>query len=555
MKRVLQFAESVGAIATFSVDLDTELTEVTPALRAFWAIPDSVTHVSLDNFLQHVHDEDRSRLTEARETALRTGEPYDIEYRVVRRDGSMRHLRTNGQFFFDAAGRAIRNVGAVLDFTDQRNAQHTIAHLLGHDKLTGLLDRAAFIERVAESARTTGDGEAFAVIAFDLNHFTAINETFGASVGDAVLRTIGERLRDILRDGECIGRTGGDDFGGLLRTDGDASDAVARIMAALAKPVHVGTDVIDVTATMGVSVFPFDAKDETLVAQASLAMSSLKSRGIDGAQRYGPEMQRVLTERHQLRSGLRKAIDCEQFELAYQPIIDGRTRCICSSEALIRWNHPDLGMVPPGAFLPAAEEMGLMREVDAWTMRRACRDLAEMQCSGGPPRLGVNASAQFLLSPEFEDVVTDALGESGISASSLVLEITEHALLHDHGQALKTLTWLRRLGVTIAIDDFGTGYNTLSYLKLYPIDVIKIDRSFISDIERYPYSRSVCAGILALAGELGLRVVAEGVETKAQEQFLTSLGCVRLQGYLYGKPMPKEAFISFIEAQSARRAS
>jgi EAL domain-containing protein (putative c-di-GMP-specific phosphodiesterase class I) len=197
-----------------------------------------------------------------------------------------------------------------------------------------------------------------------------------------------------------------------------------------------------------------------------------------------------------------------------------------------------------------------MCEVDAWVLRRACRDFADMlrRC-GGPPHLGVNGSAAFLLSPDFPDVVQSALAESGIPAEALVFEITEQSLLAERSKALERLVWLHRIGMSIAIDDFGTGYNTLSYLKMYPIDIIKIDRSFVSDLESYPYSRSVCSGILALAAELGLRVVAEGVESKAQEAFLTSIGCSRLQGFLYGKPMPKEDFIRLAIERSEQRAS
>ncbi|HEY9084487.1 MAG TPA: EAL domain-containing protein [Candidatus Tyrphobacter sp.] len=553
----LEFAESIGTIATFSLDVETETTEVTPALRAFWGIPDGVSHVSLDSFLNLIHADDRDRVAEAREMALRTGQPYHIEYRIVRRDGTVRHLRTDGQFFYDADGRAVRNVGAVLDFTDQRNAQRTIAHLLDHDKLTGLRNREAFIARVGESARAAADGESFTIVVFDLDGFNAVNHTFGVPAGDAVLRAVAERLRGIARDREYYGRTGGDDFAGLLRPEnGDANGAVARIVSALEPPISIGTETIAVTATFGVSVFPFDAKDEGLVAQAGLALSSLKSRGLRGSQRYGTEMHRVLAEQNRLRSDLRRAFDLEHFELEYQPIVDARTLRICSCEALVRWNHPDLGAVPPNAFLPAAREMGLMRELDAWVLRRACGDFAEMhRRAGGTPRFGVNVSAQFLLAPEFKDAVDEALRSTGIPASALVLEITEQSLLAEQPQTLATLSWLRRIGVTIAIDDFGTGYNTLSYLKLYPIDVIKIDRSFVSDIESYPYSRSVCSGILALASELGLRVVAEGVETKAQEAFLTSLGCARLQGFLYGKPMPLEEFVRVICEQAAQRAS
>ncbi len=397
----------------------------------------------------------------------------------------------------------------------------------------------------------------FAVIAFDLDRFTAINETFGTSAGDTVLRTVAERLREIARDGECFARSGGDHFLGLLRCDADGvNEAIARVKGIFAQPVTVDTRAVHLTATFGVSIFPEDARDESLVTQANLAMTSLRNRNTSCVQRFGPEMHNALVRQHQLGSGLRRAIDLEQFELVYQPIVDGRSLRARSGEALIRWNHPELGTVPPGAFLPASQEMGLMREIDAWVMRRACTDLAEMlRQTRGPKRISVNVSAQFLLSPEFKDVVDEALRASAVTPSLLAVEITEQALLGDQSQALDVLTWLRGRGVIVALDDFGTGYNTLSYLKLYPIDTIKIDRSFVSDIESLPYSRSVCSGIVAFAAELGLRVIAEGVETKAQEEFLLSLGCAQLQGFLYGKPMSKNAFMRTFDAAPVARAS
>ncbi len=546
-QRTLEFAESVGAIAAFSVDLETQLVDVTSPLRTLWGLPDHVKQASLKDVFAWIHPDDRQRVAEARATALRTRQPYHVEFRVVSPSGTISRVQSDGDFIYDADGHAVRNIGV----------QRIVARAPGFDVLTDLLDRAAFIKRVASSTHTAGNDQSFAVIAFDLDHFTGINEAFGSSAGDAVLCTIAERLRKIAREGECFARTGGDHFLGLLQFDaGDANDAVARVAAVLSQPITVDAHAIEVTATFGVSVFPQDATDESLVAQANLAMTSLRNRGVSGVQRYEPEMHRVLAERHQLGSRLHRAIELEEFELAYQPIVDARTLHVRAGEALIRWNHPELGTVPPAAFLPVAREMGLMPEIDAWVMRHACHVFGEiLRSSGDLQCIGVNVSAQFLLSPEFTDIVDEALRANAVPNNKLAVEITEQVLLDDRTQVLKTLNWLRRRGVIVALDDFGTGYNTLTYLKLYPIDVIKIDRSFVSDVEQFPYSRSVCSGILALAMELGLRVIAEGVETKAQEAFLRSLGCSRLQGFLYGKPMPKDEFMHRIGIASARRAS
>lgn len=556
-RRALALAESIGPIATFSLDMGNGLSVVTPELRAFWGIPAGVDRMSLDDFLARIHPDDRVHVIQERAAALQTRQPYHIEYRTLGTDGTIRHLRTDGQFFYDAQGRAVRNVGAVLDFTDQLNAQSTVAHLLGHDRLTDLLDRAEFIERIRAATRTASNDESFAIVLFGLDRFRSINEVFGEPAGDLLLRVIAERLRAIEGVGEPFARIGGDEFAGILRiASQDAEEAIARVRAVLKPPVSIGDQQVEVTATFGVSLFPYDGNDDALLAEASIAMSWLKGHSAGGVQRYGREMKRAVAERYRLRSELRDAIDLEQLELVYQPIVDARTLRISAAEALIRWDHPALGIVPPDSFLPAAEEAGLMQEIDAWVLHRACRDAAEIaRYAREPLRVSVNASASFLLAPTFKSALESALLSAAMPASALGIEITERSLLTDQARALDVLTWLRKLGVTIAIDDFGTGYNTLSYLKMYPIDIIKIDRSFVSDIERYPYSRSVCSGILALAAELGVWVIAEGVESAEQEAFLASLGCRSLQGFRYGRPMPKAEFVRLVRAPCVQRVS
>ncbi len=530
--QVLELSESLGAFAAFSVDLEKDLVRVTPALRAFWGLAEHVKELSLDDAYTHVHPDDRHAVAEKRAKAMRTRQPYHFEFRVLLPHGKVNRLRSVGYFVYDADGRAVRNV----------SVQRPIANLPGLDSLTGLLDRAAFIKKVRTCASAADDGESFSVIAFDLDHFTEINATYGMPIGDTVLRMIADRLRGIALDGEYFARSGGDHFLGLLRCGAD--DAVARIASILAKPVVIDTLEIEVTATFGVSLFPRDARDESLVAQANLAMTSLRNTTVSSVRRYDPEMHASSVKQHQLGSALRRAIALDQFELAYQPIVDRRTLRVRSGEALIRWKHPELGTVQPDAFIPIAEAMGLMRTIDAWVMRRACVDFAEtIWHPGCLQSISINASAQFLLSPEFKDTVEEALRTTHMPPRRLALEITERSLMGDTAHAFDTLTWLRERGVRVVLDDFGTGYNSLSYLKLYPIDALKIDRFFVSDIESVLYSRCVCSGILAFAAELGLPVIAEGVESEAQAQFLRSRGCSLLQGFLYGKPMPKDEFM------------
>lgn len=529
-------------MATFSLDLESDTCDLTPALRMLWGLDESATRFRLNEFLERVHPDDRQRVADARSQAIRTHNPYHIEYRMIRANGDLRYLRSDGQFIYDANGRAVRNIGAMLDITDQANAQLTIDHLLGHDKLTGLLDRDRFLEQVHIAASPASKSEPFVVAVFNLDRFTAINESFGSSGGDTLLKAVGERLADLALDGEAFGRIGGDEFAGLLRRDGGDADAgIARVRAILEEPVAIGAAKVTPAATFGTSVFPNDASDESLVVKACLAMAQLKNRGTQGAAHYHPEMERMLAERRHLQMSLHGALDRNEFELYLQPIVEARSLAVCGAELLLRWNHPSLGVVPPGAFLPAAEDAGLSQAIDMWVLRRALREAATIGVSHGI-RICFNITAHSLLSTSFASALGDALAERSIASGTLVAEITEQALLADHAQARASLSLLNEAGVSIALDDFGTGYNTLSYLRMFPISTIKIDRSFVADIERYAYSRSVCAGILAFASQLGLRVVAEGVETEGQQEFLRSTGVDMLQGFLYGRPMRRAQF-------------
>jgi diguanylate cyclase (GGDEF)-like protein/PAS domain S-box-containing protein len=553
-RRALALTQSVALVAAFTIDVETDTCEMTPELRALWGLPESAPTLPFEEFLRYIHPEDRKRVADSRRAALASKQPYHIEYRVRRRDGELRHVRADGQFFYDADGKAVRNIGAILDVTDQTNARRTIEHLMGHDKLTGLLDRDRFMTRVQEAGTNGHRGVPFVVVVFDLDKFTGINDAYGSIGGDTMLRTLGRRLAELAKQDEYVARISGNEFAALLRLDdGSADEALARLQGAFAKPVQIGDALVEVTATFGTSLFPVDATDESLVVKASLAMSQLKNRGAHGVARYHPEMERMLAERRHLQMSLHGALERNEFELYYQPIVDAKSLEPRGAEALLRWNHPSLGVVPPGAFLPAAEDAGLIQEIDAWVLRRAIREGSALAAAHGT-RVGFNITAHSLLSQSFATTLKEALAERPLPPGTLVAEITEQALLADHAQALASLTLLREAGIRIALDDFGTGYNTLSYLRMFPIDIIKIDRSFIADLERYAYSRSVCSGILALASQLGLQVVAEGVETVGQEEFLREAGCQMLQGYRYGRPVRRNEFEALVERPEEQRA-
>ncbi len=529
-------------MATFMLDVEGEVAaELTPMLRQLWGLRDDATHARLAEFLERIHPEDRRRVAEARSLAMRAREPYNLEYRMVRDDGEIRYIRTQGQFFFDEHAGVLRNIGVVVDITEHLLAASALEGLLEFDHLTGLLDRRAFTRLVRERGEDAGDDDAFCVIVFDLHGFGDVNEAHGMAAGDDVLREAARRLRERAVAGAAFARIGSDEFAALVPVGSEGtSDAIARVTSLFDEPFSVAGADIPIDAVFGVSVCPFDGADESLILKASLAMTEATGSAPRRVSRYRPEMQRLIAERRLMALSLRGALERDEFEMYFQPIAEARGLQITGAEALLRWNHPDLGVIPPGIFLPAAEEAGLMKDVDLWALRHASRVAKDLFARG--LRVGINVSAHLLLSNEFPAAFEEVLSIPG-AREHLCFEITEQALLADRAQARSAIGLIRDSGVRIALDDFGTGYNTLSYLKLYPIDVVKIDRTFTSDLEQYQYSRSLCSGILALASRLGLYVVAEGVETKAQEQFLRAHGCHALQGHLYGRPMPRDDFL------------
>ncbi len=545
--------QSIVPMATFVYDVDNDVIEVTPLIQRLWSLPEGIKQARMDDILRHIHPDDRQRIVAVRAEALRKHKHYSFEYRLVREDGEIRYIQAEGQFYYDPQAGAVRNVGAAIDITDHLRTAEALQDVLARDRLTGLVDRGTFADLVLEATRQH-DPRPFAIVAFDLCDFCDLNEIHGTAAGDEVLRTLARRFLGISRSGERYARIGGDEFAAILRvSQAEVTDALVTIESTLAEPIAVGEEFVRCKATFGFSCFPSDANDESLIVKASLAMAQAKAPGAQAAKRYHPEMERLIAERRHMETHLHGALERDEFEMYYQPIVDSKTLTLIGAEALLRWNHPTLGVVPPNYFLPAADEAGLMRQVDAWVLHHACADIAELLRARVPLRVGINVTAHVLLSSAFETLLEEALRSSGAPADTIVVEITEQALLADRAQAQGALSLLRRLGVSVALDDFGTGYNTLSYLKIFPIDGIKIDRSFVSDLEQYPYSRSVCSGILALASELGLYVIAEGVETKGQEAFLRAQGSDALQGNLYGQPMPKERFAQLIAASAQRR--
>ena len=492
--------------------------------------------------------------------ALDRREPYAIEYRIVHADGSTRWLQGHGQGVFDEAENLQAIEGVFFDVTERRVAEARLHHLARHDPLTDLPNRALFEEylgvAIANAVRSGGGG---AVLFIDLDDFKLVNDSFGHAVGDKLLVQITERLRASCRAGDVVARQGGDEFLILVSgTTGDASaetaaDAVAtNLRAALAKPFQLAGTELYITPSIGASLFPGDASDvETLLKQADVAMYAAKDAGRDGYRLYR-RPDRDATAELTLAAQLRQALRRDELEIYYQPIVNLNESCIVGAEALIRWHHPESGLMLPGQFLPIAERTGMIRVLTTWVFeqalvqaRRWCdRDLDLYVSVNLPPADWQPAAIRRMI----------AMIESfGLGADRLMVEVTEQAAMARAADQEPLLAEIHSHGLRVAIDDFGTGYSSLERLRRLRPSMIKIDRSFVKDL---PHDRD--AGILVetmttLARKLGIQCLAEGIETEAQLRLLTEYGCPLGQGYLYSRPLPVADFNALITGE--RRAA
>ncbi|HSW03089.1 putative bifunctional diguanylate cyclase/phosphodiesterase [Aquabacterium sp.] len=437
---------------------------------------------------------------------------------------------------------------------ERQRAEQRIRHMAHQDLLTGLPNRTLLNDRMAQAlAQARRTGHPLAVLVIDIDGFKYINDSLGQAAGDRLLRAVAARLQDIVREGDTVARLGGDEFVVLL-VDLDraerASQVAEEIVRTLALPLRIGGQAVDVTASVGVSTFPDDSDDgDSLLQQASEAMLRTKELGRNGFQRYTPDMGAQARERVELQAALRRAVETQQFELHYQPQLATATGRVLAVEALIRWPHPEWGLVSPDRFIPLAEDLGLIAPISEWVLQTACRQLQAWRTAGHTELvMAINLSARQFDGHDIPLLVAQALLETAVPADRLELELTETALMQDAEGALATLRQLHDLGVGLALDDFGTGYSSLSHLRQFPIDAIKIDKSFTADIGRNADTSAIIRAIIAMAQSLGVATVAEGVENDEQLQFLATLKCDRVQGFLFARPMPASQVVALLGA-------
>ncbi|MHB1232742.1 MAG: bifunctional diguanylate cyclase/phosphodiesterase [Burkholderiales bacterium] len=447
-------------------------------------------------------------------------------------------------------------ISAVRDMSERKKFEAQILHQATHDALTGLPNRRLFQELLSRAmARALRTERIVAVMFLDLDGFKKINDTLGHEEGDKLLKAVAERLLGLLRQDDVVARQGGDEFTILLqdvRIVQDMIQVAEKLLACIAEPLHVGTREMHITASIGITVFPFDDNDvDSLLRNADTAMYRAKDLGKNNFQFYTAEMNAAMCERMEIESGLRRALQEEQFVLHYQPQCQIASGKIVGMEALIRWQHPQQGMIPPAKFIPVAEESGLIVPLGEWVLRTACRQIKRWREAGMPHlKMAVNLSARQFNQADLLRMIQGVLEETGIDPRSgaLELELTESMVMHNVEASVDMLKHLHEMGLQLSIDDFGTGYSSLSYLRRFAINTLKIDQSFVRDITVDPEDAALASIIVTLGHSLKLNVIAEGVETTEQLSLLQNMGCDEAQGYYLSKPLPAEALEPLLRA-------
>ncbi|HEY8342377.1 MAG TPA: EAL domain-containing protein [Calditerricola sp.] len=460
----------------------------------------------------------------------------------------------------DDEGRITHYIAVFTDITEQKRYEEQIKHQALHDPLTDLPNRRLFNKRLATAVQQAqGTGRKVAVFFLDLDRFKNVNDTLGHTLGDELLRNVAARLSACVSGEGVLARIGGDEFALLLPSLTERAEAervAQRIVDRFTQPIALGQRILYVSISVGIALYPDDGDDcPTLIKNADMAMYCAKEEGGNRYRFFTSGMEQKTVQRWKLENGLRQALELGELRLVYQPQVDVRTGLMIGAEALLRWHHPELGWISPASFIPLAEETGLIVPMGEWVLRTACAQAKTWQGAGLPPiRIAVNLSALQFQEGRLVETVQRVLAETGLEPRFLELEITEGIMMTNRDQAVEMLHRLKAIGVKIAIDDFGTGYSSLGYLKRFPIDTLKIDKSFIRDCMDVPEDAAIVKAIIALAQNLNIRVVAEGVEHRRQLAFLFAEGCDVIQGYLYNPPVSPVELEGMLRQQGALAA-
>jgi diguanylate cyclase (GGDEF)-like protein/PAS domain S-box-containing protein len=553
----LENAQRIAHLGSWEWDLArNEIYWSSETYRILGLEPQAVI-VGFEPFVERVHPDDREAVQEAFQSLLKTGKFSGEGARIVRPDGSLGYIQLQGMGTFDATGTLQHLKGTIQDVSELKRAEERIRHLAYYDGITGLPNRQYFIERLQHALmQSRRHDRQLGVVSLDLDQFKRINDTLGHTAGNELLISVAARLAEVVRGDDTLARNDDDSADALARLDGDefslliselsqyhdAARVARRLLEALRKPFHVAGQEVFVSASIGLALYPLDGEDaETLIKNAGAAMHFAKDQGRDNYQFYSRAMNSTALEKLAMESQLRKALDRDELILHYQPKIRASTGEVIGLEALIRWQHPELGMVPPVSFIKLAEDTGLIVPIGNWVLHEAARQNIVWQREGlRPVHVGVNIASLHFRQGKLTQSVATALATSRLEPGYLELEVTESMLMDSMEATLKTLFELKEMGVRLAIDDFGTGYSSLAYLKRFPLESLKIDRSFVKDLPSNTEDVAITKAIIAMAHSLKLSVVAEGVETTEQFAFLQQHGCDLIQGFLFSRPVPAQ---------------
>lgn len=504
---------------------------------------------SYEAFLNLVHPEDRAAVDEIFSVSLKNKTPYDVVHRVLTCDGRTKYVHERGETKYDSEGNPILTMGTVQDITEQKLAQAQIEFMAHHDILTGLPNRAVTKERTEHAIfRAKRNDTKVALLFIDLDGFKAINDALGHSTGDKILKLVADRLRECIKASDTVGRQSGDEFLAILSDIDDVNDTLCvtdKILRSFERPFYADSHLLSLSASIGISLYPDNCDNfEGLLQRADTAMYRAKEEGRNIYKFYTEDMNENIAEQLKIKNELKDAIANGEFVLYYQPQIDASSQDISGIEALIRWNHPNLGLLPPASFISVAESSGYILPIGDWVLQEACRQCAEWHEKGHKLSIAVNISAVQFRRNNLVNVVKKALEGSGLEPSFLELELTESILISDTENVLQAVKNLKELGVKLSIDDFGTGYSSLAYLKRFAVDKLKIDRSFVMDILRDQEDAVIVKTIIQMAKSLNLKTIAEGVEDREIFEVLTKCGCDEMQGFYFAKPMSAEVFES-----------
>jgi|LNFM01.1.fsa_nt_gb diguanylate cyclase (GGDEF)-like protein len=561
----LEKAQAMAKLGHFNWAIDTGEFECSSEIERLTGVASGTTISTIAPLLACVHPDDRGAVDTQFGNAIAGGESLQLGCRVLLAQGGTAHvhLEATCSTVPETGARVVS--GVAQDVTERRRLEG-LAHKLAYfDTVTGLPNRTTLRKDLGQAlARAVGSDSVVAVFSLDLDNFKRINDTLGRDNGDSLLKTVAERLQACLRRrdgafgvkanvraGDFVARTGGDEFYVVLtqfRSAEESAVVARRMLEAIAQPVNLGGEDLVLSATAGISVYPVDGTTaDQLIDRADAAKNHAKAEGRGRYQFYTSAINARAFERLSMENNLRKALQQEQFELYYQPKVDIRTGRFTGAEALVRWRHPDLGLVSPANFIPIAEETGLIVPLGEWIISAACRDIAAWRSQGLPDvRVAVNISPVQFAAAELPLLLSKALLAAKLPVEVLEVELTESLLMTDTEQSIAVLAELRALGIDVWIDDFGTGYSSLSYLRRFPIAGVKVDQTFVREMDTNANDAAIVAAVIALARSLNLAVVAEGVESELHLRALANLQCDYAQGYFYSPPLPAAAFARWV---------